>query len=414
MRSSGLENDTKGGNQPTVDLLEATLNYARERNYTGPDYADGMSSALLDLLPGNNKWVNLVVQETVKRFPVDLRPMFGVEYRQSFKGTALFAMANQRAAAVTGQDRYAREQERLLQWLVANRSTGYAGFCGGHQHALQELDRRIEPGTPDVVSTAYATRALLEAEDLSDEWVDIALSAADFLLKDLGYTSVGEGARLRYRPTDDGRTYVLNANALAARTFMDLYAATGETDHRHRAEALLRYVASKQTDSGGWMYTDPPEDSHLRMDNHHNGFILESYIWHRRVTGSAEFSAVIERGLSFYRHTLFEPDGAPNWDESSPYPRDVHAAAQGIITFGATGNHEFADQILRWTVERLYAGDGQFRYQRRRWYTKPITLMRWCQAWMAFAIGCHLMAEIGEGSVAAAPREILSGERAIS
>lgn len=405
MSTSDSETETTPPEQPTVDLLEATLGFARERSYTGPDYADGMSSAVLDSIPINNKWINLFVQETVKRFPVDIRPVLAVEHRQSYKGTALFAMANRRAATLTGDDRYAREHRRLLQWLVDNRSTGYAGFCGGHQHAIQDLDRRIEPGTPDVVSTSYATRALLDAGDRGGELVELAVSASDFLVDDLECTTVEQGARLRYRPTDDDRSYVLNANALAARTFVDLYEATGNPDFRRRAHALLRYVASEQTDRGGWMYTDPPDASHLTMDNHHNGFILESYLWHRHTTGSDEFSATIERGLAFYRDTLFEPDGAPNWDESSTYPRDVHAAAQGIITFVSAGDREFARQILRWTVEHLYAGDGQFRYQRRLGYTKPITLMRWCQAWMAYAIACLLAAENGDDPIPVGLRE---------
>lgn len=392
MAPPGSEREPTADQRPTVHLLEATLEYARERNYTGADYADGMSSKVLGSVPFNNKWVNLLVQETVKRFPVDIRPVLGVEHRQSYKGTALFAMANRRAATLTGDDYYAREHRRLLQWLVDNRSTGYAGFCGGHQHALQELDRRIEPGTPDVVSTSYATRALLDAGEREGEFYDLALSAADFLVDDLQYSSINQGARLRYRPTDDGRRFVLNANALAARTFLDLYKAKGDPGYRRRADALLRYVASEQTDSGGWMYTDPPNASHLTMDSHHNGFVLESFLWHRHVTESNEFSTVIERGLAFYRDTLFEPDGTPNWDESSTYPRDIHAAAQGIVTFVAAGDFEFARRILRWTVRHLYAGDGQFFYQRRRAYTKPITLMRWCQAWMAYAIACLLAA----------------------
>lgn len=41
-------------------------------------------------------------------------------------------------------------------------------------------------------------------------------------------------------------------------------------------------------------------------------------------------------------------------------------------------------------MRSLHAGSGRFHYQVRRFGTKPITLMRWCQAWMAYALAVYL------------------------
>ncbi|TKX52497.1 antibiotic ABC transporter permease, partial [Halorubrum sp. SS7] len=125
---------------------------------------------------------------------------------------------------------------------------------------------------------------------------------------------------------------------------------------RERAERILDYVASQQADVGGWTYTDPPSASHLSMDNHHNGFVLESLLRHREVTGATRYDDTLERGIEFYRRTLFEPSGAPNWDEESAYPKDVHAAAEGIVLFSAAGDTAFASRIIDWTLSELYAG----------------------------------------------------------
>lgn len=46
-------------------------------------------------------------------------------------------------------------------------------------------------------------------------------------------------------------------------------------------------------------------------------------------------------------------------------------------------------------MRSLHAGSGRFRYQVRRYGTKPITLMRWCQAWMAYALAVYL---VGRGT----------------
>ena len=374
-----------------ADLLAETLAYAREREYTGWDYFDGMSSRFRRWLPGENRWVNIAIQEGIKRAPVNIRRPMLVEKRRNFKGTALFTMANLSAHDRLGEERYRRDAHALAEWLIDNRSRGYAGFCGGHQHPTQDLEERRAAGHPGVVSTGYAVRALLAVGRADERYADVAESALSFVFSDLNYRETDDGALIDYHASPEpGDTVVVNANAIGARLLLDLYERRRRPYLRRRAERILDYVAGEQTDRGGWMYTDPPSASHLSMDNHHNGFIIESLLRHREVTGGSRYAETLARGLGFYRETLFEPSGAPNWDETSSYPKDIHAAAEGIVLFSAAGNTAFAARIIDWTLSELYAGDGQFYYQRRRFYTKRFTLMRWCQAWMAFALGRYL------------------------
>jgi hypothetical protein len=373
--------------QSRTSLLESTLAYARDRSYVGWDLYDGESSRILRALPVDNRWVNLAFQQVVRRAPVNLRPALLVERRQSYLGSALFALANFAAADLTGDQRYTEEAATLVDWLVDNRSPGYSQFCGGHQHPLQELEARSPAGAPDVVSTAHAVRALLAAhERLDADYLKLARSAADFVLEELDYTETPTGAYVNYRPHDPGTSVTLNANALAARLLLDVAEACDEPRLRERGEAILDYVCARQTPAGGWKYRDPPSASHLSMDNFHNGFIVESLIRHQQLTGDDRYAAHLDRALSFYRETLFDADGAPSHDESSPYPKDVHDVAQGIIVFSRAGDDAFADRILAWGLDHLAAGDGAFYQERRRFYTKRITLMRWCQAWMAYAL----------------------------
>jgi hypothetical protein len=386
--SSTVETDDIG------ELLAETLAYARDREYTGWDYFDGMSSRVRKRLPIENRWLNLAFQEGIKRAPINLRRLLLVEKRRNYKGTALFTLANLAAFDRLGEDRYHQEALALADWLIANRTRGYAGFCGGHQHATQDLHTRRPAKTPGIVSTGYAVRALLAAARFDPMYAEVAETALPFVFEDLNYRETATGARIDYHASANGEDpIVLNANALGARLLLDLHHHDPRTRLRERAERVLDYVVAEQTDAGGWMYTDPPDASHLSMDNHHNGFIVESLLRHRAVTGSDRYADALERGLSFYRNTLFEDTGAPNWDEGSQFPRDIHAAAQGIVTFSEAGDTEFARRILEWTCDNLYAGDGQFYYQKRRFYTKRFTLMRWCQAWMAFALATLVRVE---------------------
>lgn len=370
-----------------MDLLVDTLAYASEREYVGWDYGDGMSSRVLRALPVESKVLNLVVQETIKRAPINLRPLFVVEQRRNFKGASLFAMANFTVYELTGDQSYLRDARELVDWLLDAYPKEYSGFCCTHPHDLQGLDRVVPAGTPGVVGTTYGVMALLRAaEYFEGPYGDVARTAADFVLRDLGYTEDGEFARINYKTADTGDHYTLNANALGARLLIDLYERTGEPELRDASRKILRYVASEQTDVGGWYYRDPPSASHLSMDSHHNGFIIESFQRYRAVTGSTAFDDVLETALRFYREVLFESTGAPNFEEDRAYPRDIHAAAQGILVFTYAGDYEFAERIIDWTHEHLYAGDGRFFFRKQRFYTKRHVLMRWCEAWMAYAL----------------------------
>ena len=404
-------------------LLGETLRYAREREYTGWDYGDGMSSRLLQGVPIENKWCNIAVQETIKRAPINVRPLFLVEQRRNYKGTALFAMANLAADRLDLRDGadgrgsesavdYATEAHECCEWLIEHRTPGYAGFCGAHRHEIQHLDIKGLPEYPDMVSTSYAVQALLAASDAGldagaeSAYPDIVESVADFIDEDLAYEEIPEGARMKYVPTWSSDHYTLNAVALGGVTLLELAAQFDESIHRERGEKLLDYVVSRQRPEGGWMYRDPPSASHLSMDNHHNGFVIESLLRHRALTGSSRYVDSLDDALAFYRDDLFAPDGAPNWDESSAYPRDIHAAAQGIIVFSRAGAFGVAERILDWTVGNLYAGNGRFHFRRERFYTKRITLMRWCEAWMAYAVATYLThrAEASEGEAGSASR----------
>lgn len=370
--------------------LVGVLDYARERDYCGWDLYDGESSRILRAMPIDNKWVNLVFQQTVRRSPVNVRPLLGVEPRRNFMGIALFTVANLRAYELTGRDRFREDAAELAEWLVDNRSTGYSGFCGGHKHPLQGLSKRTLPNDPGIVGTTYAVKALLAAgKHLDSAYRDVAVTAADFVFDDLEYSSHPDGARIKYKPIDTGEHYTLNANALGARLLINLYDETGADRLRDGARNVLDYVAAQQTAEGGWMYRDPPDASHLSMDNFHNGFVIESLLRYQEVCGSDRYADALADALPFYRG-LFTDEGAPRYDEANEYPRDVHSSAQGAVVFSMLGDEAFARRIIEWAVTNLSNWKGAFYHEKHRFYTKRTTLMRWCQAWMAHGISRYL------------------------
>ncbi len=385
--NSEAKKKTVGLNETIIDILA----YARQKEYTGYDYYDGMSSRLLQSLPVENKWINILIQETIKRAPINIRPLFLVEQRQNYKGTALFVVANCCAYDLTGNTLYKKEAIRLANWLVENQNQEFTGLCGGHRHEMQQLTEKRPANTPNIIPTSYAVKALLTASRFEPALEDHALSAVRFIDNELEYREHPDGAKIKYHPLESGDYYTLNGGAIGARLYVDLYDCVGDDKYRKKAMKLLDYLETKQTGLGGWMYREPASASHLSMDNHHNGFILESYLRYTAVTGSERYRETLDTSTKFYKSSLFNPDGSPNWDETSAYPKDIHACAQGIITFSLLGDHTFAEKIIKWTFDTLYAGDGVFYYQKRKYYTKKFTLMRWCQAWMSYALSVYVL-----------------------
>ena len=134
----------------------------------------------------------------------------------------------------------------------------------------------------------------------------------------------------------------------------------------------------------------PADRSHISHDNFHTGFVLESlkeYLYAGGdVTGVAE---AYERGLSFYREHLFEPDGAPKFEHDQSHPHDAHAAAQSIRTFVRDGREEnvtMAERVLDWSLAHLLDESGYFYRRRGKFADDKTPYMRWSQAWMCFAM----------------------------
>ena len=94
-------------------VLQHTLEYSRERDYIGWDKHDGMSSRIRRCLPFEQKYTNLLFQETIKRAPINLRSLLLVDKRPNPKGLNLFSMANLNAYTLTEQNEYLTEARTL-------------------------------------------------------------------------------------------------------------------------------------------------------------------------------------------------------------------------------------------------------------------------------------------------------------
>ncbi|MFC1607964.1 hypothetical protein ACFL47_08340 [Candidatus Latescibacterota bacterium] len=385
--------------------LRVLLDAAHKRDYAGYSKFDALNSPLLRKASLNNKWLRLIYTQAVKQCPVNIRPLLGVVKSRNPKGIALFARAHLSLYETTGDRAALYEAQWLLRWLLNSPSPGSSNLCWGYNFIWQNTIFLQDMFEPNVVVSIFVGEALLHAYRVTkdESYLEQAQSVGRFITEDVPvlYSSDCELA-IAYvlREVD---AVVLNNNALAGAFLIKLWKETDDSGLRGTAERLFDYTINRKTDYHAWYYTYPKEKSPITHDNYHTGGILDALIEYYEATSDDRYMDSYRKGLEFYRDQLFESDGAPRWMHDKKFPHDIHGTAQGIISFAKAAHHDIepidqAVKISNWAYRTLYRQDtGDYAYRQGRFMTWNYSLMRWCNAWMARAIG-EMLTTINENS----------------
>ncbi|MDX6612201.1 MAG: hypothetical protein QOD75_1387 [Blastocatellia bacterium] len=392
-----------------IDLEHAhqTLwEWCRARDFAGYDPFDALNSRLFQSLPlKHSRAARLAWTQLCKRSPLNLRPMALVPLGKNPKGTALFALAalaDFRRLRTSGTEADARA---LLDDLIEVRlaSTKSGATCWGYDFDWQGRAFYAPRGTPTIVPTAFAARALLEAAHAfgDDNYLQLARSACDFIVHDLNRADETEDeVCFSYSPLD--HTRIFNASLLAAETLAAVAAATKESELSDWAWRAARYVVRHQRPDGSWAYGT--DDYQSWADNFHTAFVLTSLSRIIRAFGSnppagfrsgtlnaGDLELALRRGYDFWRARFFLANGWPKYYADRLYPVDAHAAGAAIATMSElqwldSAALDLAGKVASWAIDNLRSRQGFFYYQRRRFYTIRTPFMRWSEAWMLYGL----------------------------
>jgi hypothetical protein len=376
-----------------VSSYERLAEWCRRHDYAGYDPFDALNSRIFQATPlRRSRAARLVWTQVFKRAPLNLRPLALVPAGKNPKGMALFALAALARFRAHRTNEAAKEARARLAELLAAQLTGWSGAAWGYDFDWQGRAFYAPRGTPAVVPTAFAARAMLEAAcDLHDDaYLRAARSACDFVIKDLRRSEESE-AEICFSYTPLDQTRVFNASLLAAETLGGVGALTGEADLCELARRAAHYVIRRQRADGSWAYGADSYQSWA--DNFHTAFVLVSLSRILKACGErdAESSAALGRGYRFWRERFFLADGWPKYYHDRLYPADTHAAAAGVIaalelSWIDAEAPRLAERIALWAARHLQDRRGFFYYQKRRFYTVRTPYMRWSQAWMLYAL----------------------------
>jgi len=329
-----------------------------------------------------------------KHSPIDLRPVLGIKKARNPKGIGLFLSAIAQLYKCDQKDEYRSLIKQFAAWLKEDVSKGYSGSCWGYNFDWQSRAFFLPKYTPTVVNTSFIGRAFLKAyESCGDkEYLSIARSACDFIIKDLNRFESGGSVAFSYSPKD--RYFVNNATALGAALLAEVYAKTKEEELIVLARRSLDYVCGNQKQDGSWFYGESSSGKNVGIDNFHTGFILESLQTYESNVADSKYASSITKGLRFYEEHFFGKNGEPKYFHDHACPLDIHSAAQAIITFIALQSNgadmALRDKVLAWMISAMQNENGSFYYQKHRLFMNKIPYMRWSQAWAAKALSAYL------------------------
>ncbi len=384
--------------------------YCEEEQYKGWDPYDGLNSKVFQALPLLKKsaFFREVMIQGFKRSPVNLRPLMQVPKEHNAKGIGLFLQGycnlvktvrrHPELVSVLGtEDALLAKVSEVADLLVSIQSQGnYHGACWGYNFDWQARGGLFFPKyTPTVVATNFCATALMEAYEITGQpvYLDLALTSADFVMKDLHRHNMDDGSFLfSYSPLQ-GNDTVYNASLLGSRLLSYCYKYTGREELREAARQSVKACVKGQSEEGSWVYGLLPIQKWV--DSFHTGYNLDGLIAFEELTGDKLAHEAIEKGLRFYVERFFEPDGTPKYYHNQMYPIDIHCPGQLMVTLSRLHKFEeyceLAEKVMDWTIHHMQDKQGYFYYQLKKGISSKLSYMRWSNAFMFYAMSYYLL-----------------------
>jgi hypothetical protein len=363
-----------------------------ERNdYCGYDTFDGLNARFVRPLTFESTFLRTVLLQGVRRFPLNTRPLLGVRKSRSTKGMGFLARGFIRLHASTGDPVWRDKAESALQWLMENQSQGYSGACWGNHFDYQSRTFYLPKGMPTLVWTSLIGHAFLDGYDhfKKEQYLQIAVSACEHIVRDLGTYPDGEGVCISYIP--GAISCVHNANTLGGSLLARTYFHTRNREYGELARKAMQYAAQYQRPDGSWWYG---EKANLHwVDNFHTAYVLDCFKYYSQYAGDNRFDQKMMRGYDYWKSTFFLPDGTPKYYNHKTLPLDIQCCSQAIDTLVFFRDRDpeslpLGLKVAQWTIQNMQDRSGYFYYRRYSpWLANKTPTLHWGQATMMCALG---------------------------
>ena len=378
-----------------TEALNGLLGFVESSDYAGYDPYDALNSPLIRRISGKSKWARMAFTQALRRCPVNLRPLLGVEKGHNPKGIGLFLWGYARLFKLYQRDEDLDKIRYLLDLLDRLKSADCSGNAWGYNFDWQSRAFFRPRGVPTIVNTSFIGHALLDCYAYTglQQALDLAVPIKEFLLNDLHRTAEGDSFCFSYTPVDTD--VVHNANMLGASILIRLAEHASDSACEDAAWSSLAYSMRYQQEDGAWYYGNAR--SYRWIDSFHTGFNLEALRYFLDESDAARYRHAYDKGVHYYADRFFLEDGTPKYYHDRLYPIDIHASAEAISFFSAMGPawRSLTERVLTWMLRNMRSPRGYFYSRRTRCFTNRIPYMRWAQAWVFHALTQYMLCSVG-------------------
>jgi rhamnogalacturonyl hydrolase YesR len=372
------------------ESISRLCNWVEAHKYQGYEIVDGLNARFVRPLTFETKLLRTVLQQGLRRFPINLRPILGVRKSHCSQAMGYFARGFVRLYDATGDRIWRDRAEYVLGWLIDNKVPGYSGAGWGNHYDYQSRNVFARKHLPSMVWTSLIGHAFLDAHEKlhEDRFLQVAASSCEHIVNDFSRHVEGEAVCLGYFPEWDHQVH--NASTLGASLLIRVYAKTGNEAYRDLAERALLYTAKYQRPDGSWYYG---EASNLHwVDNFHTGYVLDCFKHYADTTGDDRFENAIAAGYAYWKRTFFLEDGTPRYYSHKTLPIDIQCASQAIDTLVFYSDRDpeslqLAKKVANWTISNMQDPTGCFYYRRfPMGLVNKTPTLHWGQATMLAAL----------------------------
>lgn len=328
---------------------------------------------------------------------------------------AHYAMGFAFLAKVTENEKFYHRAVHFLEVLETTRCPGYTDFCWGYPFDWETQTGTMHAGTPLITTVPYVYEAFREVYriDGKPRWLQVMQSIAKHAARDYRDVSrPGEAASCSYNPDPNDPCVVINASAYRGCLLTQAAVDFENDEFRRIAEKNLRFVINSQNEDGSWFYAvDGKRDF---VDHFHTCFVLKALAKAEAIAPSAELTAAIERGVSYYVNNLFDEQAQPKPFSRRPrltvYRQELYDRAE-CINLGVLlrGRSVALDQIVSKLVpmDGWVKPDGSFRSRQLHVGWDNVPMHRWAQSQMfrSLCLWLNSYQKPPEGSSSAGSRD---------
>lgn len=394
-----MENDVSADLKGAVDRLDSWL---QRHEYRAFDPFDGLNSWLRPVAFGD--FGRKLLQQGVRRFPINLRPLLGVKPAESSKGYGYLARGYLRLFQATGQTQYRDQAVFCLDWLMKNGTRKYGGISWGNHFDYQSRVFYLPKGTPTIVWVGHIGQAFVDAWEVTgnDEYLAIARDVCTFIMTGLERRKDSNGGTcLSYIPGEFKSVH--NANMLGAALLARVARITGQAEWQQVAAAAVDYTVNAQLPDGSWWYGEA-SDMHW-VDNFHTGYVLDALACYMNASSDSRHAEAFDRGADFFVKNFFLDDGTPKYYAGKVWPIDIQCASQAIESLTLLGRSRgdphilgMARKVATWTIRNMQDPSGYFYFRRLPLIVNRTPTLHWGQATMLHSLATLILDEAKNGN----------------